>query len=264
MLDEWRPAMQIQSCARSCVGRRDNNEDAVKVIPEIGLFVVADGMGGDEGGEVASHLVVDAVSNVVTTTASGRETAWPFPPDPALDPDVNLLRVAVRVAHAEVQRHKTGRLASMGSTIAALYLRGDRAVIGHLGDSRVYRLRKGVLSQLTRDHSLFEEMCSLGLVAREDRPGFSHANVITRAVGAAGDGVPDVSVHSVWPGDVFVLCTDGVTEGVSDERIAELAALPDVRDACEAMICEAFESGARDNITAVVVRAIATTKARVA
>ena len=141
----------------------------------------------------------------------------------------------------------------MGSTLATLVVRGDRAIVGHVGDSRVYRLRGGALEQLTRDHSLYAEMLAQGAeLPPKDRCPFAH--VITRALGMSDESGPDLSTTALRRGDVFLLCTDGLSEPLPETRIAELLALPP-EAACEAMVREAYDAGGKDNITAVVVRA---------
>jgi protein phosphatase len=141
----------------------------------------------------------------------------------------------------------------MGSTVAALAVAGNRAVVGHVGDSRVYRLRAGSLAQLTRDHSVYNELVDSGL-SLPSKAESGYANMITKAIGITGGDMPDLRTEQVEPGDVFLLCSDGLNETVKDERIAELLALAPL-DACRALVDEAYASGARDNITVVVVRA---------
>ncbi len=244
----------IECAARTFTGRRGNNEDALCAEPDIGLYVVADGMGGYEGGEVASALAVKTMRGFFARNARDDDTTWPFGIDPRLGLAENMLAVAIRMADAEIVAHKRGRLASMGSTVAAVVVRDATAIVGHVGDSRVYRLRDGVLTQLTRDHSLYEEMKAIG-AAVPPRERFPHANVITRALGMLTKKGPDVVAEALRAGDVLLLCTDGLTEGVSEARMREVLATRAVGDACEVLVNEAYENGSRDNITAVVLRA---------
>lgn len=243
----------IECAARTFTGRRSNNEDAFCAEPALGLFAVADGMGGYEGGEVASGLAITAMQGFYKRLARDDNATWPFGLDPRLGLDENTLAVAMRVADAEVSSQKRGRLASMGSTVAAVAVRDGRAVIGHVGDSRVYRLREGALTQLTRDHSLYEEMRATGMEL-PPRERFPHANVITRALGMCNRQGPDVSAAALRAGDVFLLCTDGLIETLDEARIRDVLASSDPEAACEDLVTEAFERGARDNITAVVLR----------
>jgi serine/threonine protein phosphatase PrpC len=222
--------MTFEHASASHVGRRDNNEDAFLTVPERGLYAVADGMGGYAGGEVASAIVVSTL-----------EASCAGPPE---------LAGAILRAHEAVRARRQGTLADMGSTVAALVLGGGHAVIAHVGDSRVYRLRDGQLAQLTRDHSLAEELRAAGGEVSAD---FAYRNVITRAVGTPGNLRPDVLASSVEVGDVFLLCTDGLTEALDEAAIAaHLRARPAV--AAPRLVEAAYRAGGRDNITAVVVR----------
>ena len=235
-------------------GRRSNNEDALGVDPALGLFVVADGMGGYDGGEVASRIAVDTIQGFFRRNADDREATWPYAMDRALSFVENLLGIAVRLAHKGVCLRKQGRLAEMGTTVAALALEDGSATMAHVGDSRIYRLRGGVLEQLTRDHSLYAELVAGGMT-NVDRESFPMTNVITRALGM-GDARADLRREPVQPGDVFLLCTDGLIERVDDATIGELLDRNPPREACPKLVNLAYERGARDNITAIVVRIV--------
>lgn len=244
--------VHIEGSARSVAGRRGNNEDACCAEPGLGLFAVADGMGGYEGGEVASQLVISTLLELFWRMAEDEDVTLPFAIDPKLGIAENLASVGVRAAHEEVVARRIGRLASMGSTVAALVVRDGKAVVAHVGDSRVYRLRKGELRQLTADHSLYAEMQRSGAEV-PSREACGYLNVITRAVGLTGGSRPDLTSEPARPGDVYLLCTDGLTEGVSDARIAEVLGASPPDEATEALVAEAIEHGSRDNVTAVVV-----------
>jgi PPM family protein phosphatase len=245
--------MPIESHAATHTGRRSNNEDSHCSLPQLGLFAVADGMGGYEGGEIASQLAIGTLSEFFRRQAGDEEATWPFRAERTLSMDENLVRVGTMLANDAIAAQRKGRLAQMGSTLAALVIRGGRAVVGHVGDSRVYRLRGGALAQLTRDHSLYAEMLAQGAeLPPKERCPFAH--VITRALGLSDEGGPELATVAVEPGDVYLLCTDGLSEPVSEGRIAELLTRPP-GEACEALVREAYEAGGKDNITAVVVRA---------
>ncbi len=243
--------MQLESFALTITGRRPHNEDAVCARPELGLFVVADGMGGYAGGEIASQTAVAAIEELVARTAGDADVTWPYPPDVRLDPIASEVAVATRLAADRVVARRTGPLASMGSTVAVLRIEGAQAVIGHVGDSRVYRLRGGALEQLTVDHSLWSQLVAAGgeLPAREDFP-FRH--VITRALGTP-TAEPDLRVVTLQTGDVFLLCSDGLSEVLEPAALAAHLARPPA-EAARALVEHAYAAGSRDNISAVVVR----------
>jgi serine/threonine protein phosphatase PrpC len=242
--------LHIEHAAATHVGRRENNEDAFCAEPRLRLFAVADGMGGYEGGEVASHLAVDTLRDFFLREREDGDSTWPYGVDRGLSLDENRLQMAVRLAHAEVAARKSGRLAMMGSTVAALSIEGEQAVICHVGDSRVYRRRGDTLEQLTRDHSLYAELLAAGApLPAKEACGFG--NVITRALGMEPAPRPELRREPLVAGDVYLLCTDGLTERLSTARIAQLLALPPLL-AAHALVDEAYGAGGRDNITVVV------------
>lgn len=238
------------------VGRRKHNEDAYLLDPEVGLFAVADGMGGYAGGDVASRIAVESLAEFFAHSGDPDAT-WPHALDPALTFAENQIDAAVRLANRRICRQREGALREMGSTLALLSLRTGSAVVAHLGDSRVYRLRRAAggaptLEQLTRDHSLYEQLREAGA----DVPPlseFAYANVVTRALGPQPAERPELRRVELRPGDRFLLCTDGLSGALSPERIAELLAGSAIDEACERLVHEAYHAGSRDNITAVAV-----------
>lgn len=249
-METWR----LTSAGRSEAGRRKGNEDAFCAKSELGLFAVADGVGGYEGGEVASRLAIDTLVAFFQRNRDDPESTWPWKLDPKRSFAENLLSVGTRLADAAIAARKEGRLAGMGSTIAGLVVRGSRAAIGHLGDSRVYRLRGGALQAMTRDHSLWQEMADAGASDYRSRTDCPWGNVITRALGLKGDGVPEVKDVELAPGDTFLLCSDGVSEPVPEEVLGRVLAECEPAQACRRLVDEALARGSRDNVTAVVVR----------
>lgn len=242
--------MNFDAFALSISGRRDNNEDAICVQPDLGLFVVADGMGGYEGGEVASALAVEAIHELVRRTAGDADVTWPYKIDPQRTIHENEIMVATRLANDRICARRSGDLGEMGSTVAVLRFTTEHAIIGHVGDSRVYRMRDGVVEQLTVDHSLANQLIAAGMAPGAD---FAWRHVVTRALGTAS-GVPDVMRAHVRAGDVFLVCSDGLSEVLSSAQIAELLAAP-AELACRALVDAAYVAGSRDNISAIVVRA---------
>ena len=245
--------MQLDTFALSIPGRRPNNEDAICARPELGLFVVADGMGGYEGGEVASAIAVDSICELVRRTACDADVTWPYKVDPRRTIDENEILVATRLANERIAARRKGALEQMGSTVAVLRLAGDRVVIGHVGDSRVYRLRDGWLAQLTIDHSLLAQLVAAG-TPPVDIASFPWRHVVTRALGTP-TGEPEVQLDRVRAGDVYLLCSDGLSEVLSIDEIARLLDAS-AEPACRALVEAAFAAGSRDNISAIVVRVL--------
>lgn len=247
--------MRIDFFAASVVGRRSNNEDQFCADPELGLFVVADGMGGYEGGEVASRLAVDEVRAFVGLNRRDPGATWPCAEDKKKAFSESMLHAASLRAHAEIAAHRTERLRQMGSTIVTLLIEEHRATCAHVGDSRLYRLRDGRLEQITRDHSLWAELEASG-GAGVDRKDFGWKNQITRALGVDGNHRADTASLDLVVGDTWLLCSDGLYDPLAPEQIAEVLKVGSAKEACEAIVQRAYDAGSSDNITAVVVRAL--------
>jgi serine/threonine protein phosphatase PrpC len=242
--------MQLDSYAATIAGRRPNNEDAVCARPDLGLFIVADGLGGYDGGEIASALAVDVICALVRRTARDSDVTWPYKLDPTRTIAENEVMIATKLANDQIAARRERGLEQMGSTVAVLRIEQGCAVIGHVGDSRVYRLRAGELAQLTIDHSLVSQMIAAGM---PPDAGFQWRHVITRALGM-DNAEPDVQTEAVLPGDVYMLCSDGLYEPLSDKTIAALLDESSPEDACRNLIDAAYAAGSRDNISAIVVR----------
>ncbi|MDP3278119.1 MAG: protein phosphatase 2C domain-containing protein [Deltaproteobacteria bacterium] len=233
--------MKFVAAGLTDVGReRDHNEDTFLVDDALGLFLVADGMGGHRAGEVASSIARDTIHESMRTAPEGSR--------------IETLAEAVRSANQAVVREGQANRArkGMGTTVVAMAIDGDAMVIAHAGDSRCYRFRAGKLERLTRDHSLIEELAG-------DDPAVMHAlagysNVITRALGTAADTSPDVRSEALVAGDMYILCSDGLCGPVDDvafeQLIAQGGALAEI---CTRLVLEANERGGPDNITVVLV-----------
>jgi len=230
------------------VGRvRKGNEDNffADANDHRGLFIVADGMGGHAAGEVASQMAVEVVSADLDRL-NDLESA------DALESVSMALRHANRAVfeRSSSERDKMG----MGSTASVLLLSDDRFIIGHLGDSRIYRLRGAEFTQLTRDHSVVQEQIDAGLITRDEARRHRQSNVITRCVGMGWDVEPDVTDGEVQQGDTFLLASDGLTGMVEDWRLQQLLSsrVPPAR-IVDALLAEANARGGVDNITVVIV-----------
>lgn len=245
--------MELLAATLSHIGRRANNEDASLICPQHRLFVVADGMGGYEGGEVASAIVINSVARFFSLNASDAELTWPLGIDPMLSFAGNELRTAIVLAHRAVEAKKEGRLAQMGATVVAMVHDGSHGVIAHLGDSRAYRLRRRRLERLTVDHSYTEMLRASGINAVP--PGCGH--IVTRAVGKAEEGPPEMTPIEIEEGDRYLLCSDGVSDVVADAELEELLGEDRTPKAqCERIARKAYAAGGQDNITALVLHAV--------
>jgi serine/threonine protein phosphatase PrpC len=243
--------MRIDSAGWTHVGRRSHNEDAWMARADLGLFVVADGLGGYEGGEVASQCVVAAFSGFCERMAKDPEATWPHRPRRGHCREEDLLLNCTLLAQRAVLSRRVGQLREMGSTVVALVLGARHAAVAHVGDSRLYRLRDGRLEALTRDHSLLEEMREAG-VETPGRGESPYGHVITRALGTQ-NAEPTVRRLEVRAGDVYLLCSDGLYEPLGPERIASWLGQGSAAGVAERLVEEAYAAGGRDNITAVVV-----------
>jgi len=238
--------MQLCSAARSDLGRRRSaNEDTYTLAPELGLFLVADGMGGHRAGQVASGLAARAAAATLRSLREERRSAaW-------------RLRACVTAANAEILASSRAKpeLAGMGTTVVALLAEGDRVALAHVGDSRAYRIRGGAIQRLTDDHTLVGELVRRGEIGERAAASHPQRHVLLRALGVRRDVEPDVQELAPEPGDLYLLCSDGLTGHVEDAEIAEIVAgAPDLDAACERLIDLANARGGDDNITVVLVR----------
>ena len=233
----------MAAALRTDIGRvRSQNEDAAWADDARGLYAVADGMGGHLAGEVASRMAIDAVQRMAR--AHGRA-------------DTLALREMMRRANDEIARHaqQHPECAGMGTTLSVLWRGGRYMYIAHVGDSRIYRLRGGALEQITQDHSLVEELVRARIITREEARTHPRRNIITRALGTQGDNAPDLLAADAQPGDLWLLCTDGLSGMLTDETIeAEMRRNVPLDAMADSLLSQALEAGGRDNVTLILCR----------
>jgi serine/threonine protein phosphatase PrpC len=239
--------------------KRTSNEDSYSTRPDIGLFVVADGMGGHVAGEVASRVAVEAIEAFIEETAGAdKNRTWPFPFDPTVSLESNRLRAAFRLANRKIGAAiaDSQDLRGMATTASAVLVGPRGASVAHVGDSRVYVLRMGHLDQITNDHSWVEEQVRAGTLSPTAARQHPWRNVVTRALSGGDDPEVDVTEVSPKPGDRYLLCSDGLFTVVPDGRIFQLLSQTDVPlDAiCRGLVQAANEAGGPDNITTLILQ----------
>ena len=249
----------VRASAISDVGRvRKSNEDAYFSDVDMRLFAVADGMGGHEAGEVASRLALEALSGFIRRSATETDFSWPYGLDKTLTYAGNRLRTGIHLANRRVFRaaENNDDYSGMGTTIVGLLVDGEHIAIGHVGDSRLYRLGGGVLEQLTEDDSWAATVLAHNPRAQaSDLAHHPMRNVLTNALGAREHVDVHLLERDLLPGDTLLLCSDGLHGVLSEADVkAILDAEPDVERAARALVDQALTCGSRDNVTALVVR----------
>lgn len=236
---------------------RSHNEDSVSFDADHGLVVLADGMGGYNAGEVASGIAVSVLSSEIRNSL---DAAMPDSIDPTSGDElgVALLRDNVKKANLSIYNaaQSQPQYSGMGTTIVTALFYDDRVAVAHVGDSRMYRLRGEVFEPITRDHSLLQEQIDGGILTKEMARLSKNKNLVTRAVGIDADVVPELHVHDVQVGDVYLLCSDGLNDMVEDEDIgASLQMLHgNLALAAGQLIEQANDNGGRDNVSVILVK----------
>jgi PPM family protein phosphatase len=268
---------RISAWAESTVGKvRKRNEDAHLMLPEKSFFLVADGMGGHKRGDLASQLCIDSVREFLTGAGTGKTIAFfknlldkPFDDRAVWERNIC---ASIEYANRRIVRAAAANreLAGMGTTIVSAGFRGSKMFVAWCGDSRIYRLRDGKLTQISEDHSLVNQYLRAGMLTPEQARRFPHRNVILQALGLAEDFVYDWVQRRTRPGDVYLLCSDGLNDMLTDERIESI--LTDLvtgcgsdsgddgaerdsnilSEACHALVEAAMEQGGLDNITVML------------
>jgi len=248
--------MRLEAHARTDPGPvREHNEDAFMVDLDSGLFIVADGMGGHAAGEVASALAVDALRDLLLGDQDPDETRL----DRATPDDEETirerLRYAMNQASLRIRRAalETPAHSGMGTTVCVLLVEEDLAHLGHVGDSRIYLLRGGRIQRLTRDHTVVQQEVDAGRLTPQLARIVPHKNILTQSVGYHGPVEPDTSTRPVRAGDVFVICSDGLTDPLDDDAILRISQGCALDQLAETLTQEALDAGGDDNITVVVV-----------
>lgn len=248
----------MQFGARSDTGRvRENNEDSYRLSPELGLYVLSDGMGGQAAGEVASRLATETI--VAHCRAARRNPSLPLIGEPldGVSARSNRLASAIRAANRDIceAASRSSAHRGMGATIVAAWFHDGRMTIAHVGDSRAYRFRAGALEQLTEDHSFVAEQVRHGVMSEHEAGASTMQSVLLRALGVESEVDIDIDEQLVLNGDTFLLCSDGLTRELSDPQIAAvLAESGHAEDAAERLVDLANHAGGDDNITVIVLR----------
>ena len=224
---------------------REDNQDMFVARPDLGLALLADGMGGTRAGGVAAEIAVDAALEHLTRVLKREPLTGAH------------LGAAIKVANSRVvgMSNAVSAYRGMGTTLVAAAIDGTKGYIAHVGDSRAYRLRGGAFDQVTKDHSLVQEWVDAGVISPEEARTAPNRNVITRAIGAKPTVQAEVTEIDVAGDDTFLMCSDGLSGMLADEQIASaLAEGADLADAAESLVAAANKAGGTDNITVVLIR----------
>ena len=254
------PGLPLSWAVRTDNGlRRTSNEDSHSSRPDLGLFIVADGMGGHVAGEVASRVAVESIAAFIQETAGAdKNRTWPFPFEPDLSLEANRLKAAFRLANRRIAAAiaDSQDLRGMATTASAILHGHKSSCVGHIGDSRVYVFRDDALTQLTHDHSWVEEQVRAGTLTPAAARQHPWRNVVTRALSGGED--PDIDVVEIQPaiGERYLLCSDGLFGVVADEQIADIVSdrAASLEEICGRLIDAANASGGPDNITAMLLQ----------
>jgi PPM family protein phosphatase len=253
--------MRIKSAGLTDIGmKRARNEDNLFLYEDETLYLVADGMGGHEAGEVASDMAVKTVADYFSRTKDDDDVTWPFKLDKARRFDENRITTGIKLANLRITEAalQNPRQKSMGTTVVGLFFRKDIVYIAHVGDSRIYRIRDGEIEQMTEDHSLLNDYIKMGKLTPEEIENFPHKNVIVRALGMKETVQVDVRAEKIRTGDVYLLCSDGLSGMISDDDMLRIVIEnpDDLQGACTKMINLANQNGGNDNITAVLTKVV--------
>lgn len=243
-------SLEIESYGISDIGlSRSNNEDVWAELPAIHFYALADGMGGHQAGEVAAKEAVLEICDSV-------DALFTQDPNPSSEKITRILKQGFTDANHWVRSlaNKHEELAGMGATLCCACIHNHTLIHAHVGDSRIYRLRK-TLTRLTEDHSLRQKLLTAGNLTEKTAASFPFKNVITRAIGTNPSVEPDIKATSVQAGDIYILCSDGLTDYVSDNKIeAIVKKTPSIKEASIELVETAKAGGGNDNITLIMIK----------
>ncbi len=240
--------------------KRQHNEDNFTVLEEDHLYVVADGMGGHASGEVASQMAIDTLREFFSATSADPEATWPYKMDKSRGYEENRLITSIKLANLRIfeAAQRDSKLRGMGTTLVGILIVDDGVLIAHVGDSRAYRVRDGKMEQLTEDHSLLNDYIKMKRLTEEEIANFPHKNVIVRALGMKEGVTVDTTLDRPQPGDIYVLCSDGLCGPATDEEIRQVVVAEgaDLQSACDKLVQKANDNGGPDNITVVLAKVV--------
>jgi len=249
--------LKITSCGITDLGRkRQNNEDNYLINDELHLYIVADGMGGHAGGEIASQIAVNTVEEVFFNLDENGSSGQISPEVTGDDVTREKLEYAIRLAGRRIYEKALDEpeYRGMGTTALAIYMLKDRMFISHVGDSRGYRVRDGGIEQLTEDHSLVNEQIKAGLITPEHAKTHRLKNIITRSLGYQEEVDVDTRIEVLAEGDTFLLCSDGLSNMVEEDEMFEIVSRSHFQEAAIRLVEVANERGGDDNITVILAR----------
>ncbi|MBU0728165.1 MAG: protein phosphatase 2C domain-containing protein [Proteobacteria bacterium] len=248
--------LAIESAGLTDIGnKRKNNEDSYFLDDDLKLYIVADGMGGHLAGEVASKLVVDTTRDYLKRFHTGIQVEELIDTDPSLSKNANRLIAGLQLANSVVNKfsENKGAYSGMGSTVSAVYFPGDSLIASNIGDSPIFLVHKGEISLVSVIHNVAAEQAILDPEGAKDLNG-KYSNILTRAMGKDEDIMPATREIRVVPGDIIILCSDGLSSYVPDHEIKDIVAAGSLEESCKTLVDLALERGGHDNITVVLLR----------
>ena len=254
--------MRFHSFGKTDPGRkRELNEDSFAVLEEEGVFLVADGMGGHNAGEIASGIAIETIVNFFKASAEDDDMTWPYKLDSSLSLEANKLKVGIKFANRRIFRTASSNsaYAGMGTTVVSMLVdhKQENLYVAHVGDSRCYLFEDGMLSQVTEDHSLVNEYIKAGQLTLEQAKNFPHKNVIMRALGMKDNVLVDVKQVELRPNQLYICCSDGLSDMVEDSEIEMLLKKGGaVEELATTLVDRANSNGGKDNITVVLLQTV--------